>query len=282
MLGVAGAGICGDLCPIAEALAAEFSRKADIASEHLVLSAASSSFTDLSEVIRIDFGDDSIAALPIVAHEWGHYWSRRWLELSPVRSDPYSGWAAKYDSYFSKTHLSELFADFCGTYVLGPAYAYSCFTVHLRPTMADSGSHPSAAQRAFWILHLTRGAHPAVADLLQEIWITAGGRVDAREGRLADAADELGATADRYKAALKYTAGGRASRLSNEFGRNEPRAIGLADCSIADVANAYWIFREENLADSGRRKTAETICLELARKLAGRQRTPEVHKWQTA
>jgi hypothetical protein len=159
------------LCAIADRLAEGFSAAVGQPRPHYVLISEAEHFGADASAIHLGYGRLDIWSLNRVAHEFGHLWAeafadgasgvqKYFAELLLTKKPGSAGGAgtgqvpAMYPpSDWTEAQAKEFFADIVAAFLMGPAYAFACFTLDFNP--ADdrhSDSHPSGHERAHCIL----------------------------------------------------------------------------------------------------------------------------------
>ncbi|MCU0896357.1 MAG: hypothetical protein MUC55_02535 [Burkholderiales bacterium] len=260
-------GVCG----LTDALLDDLSEWADISWGRFTVLATSEFYTDVAEIIRIRYPEASVWAMPLAAHEFGHFLGP---ELRQHRDDGYvypfqellkAADAARTTGLHTEEwhHAQEHFADVLATYALGPAFAAAFITLRMNAGSAHENplTHPSGARRVHGILWTLgrmeqRDATPLqrpfadVIVLLRGLWeesLRGAGRPDKLAGPEASLVKERAAAffdliADATPARLAYTGADwlRATGLVAD-GLSPTALPGLI--TRRDVLNAAWLAR---------------------------------------
>jgi hypothetical protein len=268
-------GLDQNLCPIADALLDELSRRTGVAWERFTILAAGELFRELAGIIRLRFPDATVWSLPVVAHEFGHYAGRAITERKGTRTvHPFEELLAREEQRgWRPRHVHELFADVFAAYTLGPAYAFTCLVGRFDPSDAyrerPDGSHPPSARRAHAVLSTLRGieqeqdetgAFGPYVDELENAWsqlLAAAGQpaslADAGGIDVADFDRLVGELYGLLKARLNRDARYGSERfiaaqqlgatIRDRLGDGAQPARARDDVELADVLNAGWIVR---------------------------------------
>jgi hypothetical protein len=276
-------GIDFGLCRLTDAMLYDLSARTDVGWNRFTIVADGEFFARLSGIIRIQFPDVSIWNLPVAAHEFGHFVASGWKDSALAgmierekRAD------RRYEAY-----LNEHFADLFATYTMGPCFAMVCGLVRFSPASAvlQSDTHPSAAQRMWWILEMLRlidksragpPLYQYITQQLEQSW-TASLKAAGQEPGLspADTLRLRGWLAEMLEAVkLNFSAGQyggwlRAQEMAESFRQRQlPDLAG--DDRIPDVLNAVWLCRSEQEPADGYKVTwLAQNALKLCGSLAG-------------
>lgn len=272
-----GHDVNADLCEIADALLDELGKLTRIEWNRFTVLATEEFFLDLAQIIRLRFPFSGIWDLPVAAHEFGHFVAGR---LNVARPD-----GSRYLPFqdekknFTEQHkdlgeewmfyLEEYFADVFATYVLGPAYAYTCLLLRFDPASAHiekDKRHPSYVKRAYAIVQTLRrmngendskGDFQKPTDVLDGLWA----QILLSAGQTAALSKEeearVGGIVFSFYEMLKDGApGARFNRWSNARLRcglvEAPDGAQVADLNVSDVLNSAWLCRMKPDSDSGR------------------------------
>ena len=159
---VRGAGLDNGLCEIGDALLQDLGHGADLHWGRFTILAESESIVELGSIVRLRFPEVSIWSLPVAAHEYGHFVGPRLEVQDPGQPSrhPFQDFLEQIREddprYYYYGH--EFFADLFATYALGPSFACCCILLRFDPVTASTeySTHPSAAQRVYWLLSVLR------------------------------------------------------------------------------------------------------------------------------
>ncbi len=278
------AGLDHGLCAIADALLDDLSDRCGIPWERFTIAAEGEFFQDMVGIIRLRFPDTSIWSLPIAVHEFGHYVAQEMrVRVGGQYEHPFQKYLEEQGAGDRRriNHLNEHFADLFATYVLGPAYAFTCLLLRFDPAAGDSATHPSSARRAHLILRLleemsTRRTLPEYADCLS--WIepqwAALLQSSGQDRTLSKGdRDDLEQLFARNVVLLnrnlldeaRYSRWGRAKTLAGELtARVSPSALEATD-TLVEVLNAAWYRRMSNWSASQEiGRAALVLCRHLS------------------
>jgi hypothetical protein len=282
------------LCEIADVLLAEIDKRTDARWERFTIVAAGEFFGQTAEIIRMRYPELSVWSLPIAAHEFGHFFGPE-IQDPESRRRPFeemlAGERRKAEQMWS--HLHEQFADVFATYVLGPAYAYTCLFLRFSAATASCASptHPSAVSRAHIILRtlgrLNTGSKPFTGsiELLRTAWnaaVTSLGQKATIEtpdelNALNARADMLYDLVDRAAPTARYSNWQKAATLSAQIcSASEPGAADPPDdpdTTIIDVLNGAWQARLASQSDPHKR--VGSVAMRLCEKIAKRATVSE-------
>jgi hypothetical protein len=268
-------GLDQSLCPIADALLDELSRRTGVAWERFTILAEGELFREMAGIIRLRFPDTTVWSLPVVAHEFGHYAGRAITERKGTRTvHPFEELLAREEQRGWRTrHVHELFADVFASYTLGPAYAFACLVGRLDPSDAyrdrSDGSHPASARRAYAILSTLRrieqekgetGAFGPYVDELEQAWtellaaaeqpsaLAAAGEADVADfdrliGELYGLLSSRLNRGARYGSERFISAQQLGASIRNGLDNGGRAARAQDDVELADILNAGWIVR---------------------------------------
>jgi hypothetical protein len=263
-----------ELCEIADALLDELSGLLpDLQWKRFSYVAASESFTDFTQMIRMRFPLEDIWNLPTAAHEYGHFLSFR---LNPV--DKTGSHHKLFEEYLAQETagnsdskwmwLNEFFADIFATWALGPAFAFTCVVLRFSPVAAwisRDTYHPPDAQRVIAITEAMEqmGDLSGPASRVKEFWMTAlegAGQSDQPNGQgrqilnIPISPDAVPKIAERICKMLsqgapdvKYKSWSATEGLKDVL-KNVPKK--LPAFRIADLLNAAWRLRLTPQMDS--------------------------------
>ena len=290
-----GHDVDADLCEIADALLDELSELTRIKWGRFTVLATEEFFLDLAQIIRLRFPFSGIWDLPVAAHEFGHFVAGR---LNAARPDgsrylPFQDEKKNFREQHKDLgeewmfYLEEYFADVFATYVLGPAYACTCFLLRFDPASAHlekDKRHPSYAKRAYAVVQTLRrmngeqdskGDYQKPTDVLAGLWaqmLLSAGQTAALS-REEEA--QVGGIVSNFYGMLKDGApGARFNRWRNVKLRGCPSVetgelpdgSQVADLNISEVLNSAWLCRMRPDSDSGR---LSTNVVQLCRRLSG-------------
>jgi hypothetical protein len=264
------AGLDGGLCAIADALLDDLGRRlADIKWGRFTLLAEGEFFADLAGIIRLQF-PANVWNLPVAVHEFGHFLGPRLEDHVPggLSQHPFQDMLTSEQSVgtLPAGYLHEHFADLFAIYALGPAFACNCLLLRFDPAVDDGRTHPGAAKRAYVILRaldaLGRAANKnrppfaSVARQLDDWWkktmASAAPSLVLQPEQLLQLdnwVDQLFDLLEGLTPALRYGEQDwlRAQRLNAELRPDgNPLALQAGD-RLADVLNAGWLYRLDNL-----------------------------------
>jgi hypothetical protein len=140
------------MCAIGDLLLDELGKAVALELPQMTSIADSEFFGKSSRVIRLRFPAISLWELPVLGHEFGHYFGPLWY--SPDGPDPHPQQTfVKNTALGSRITNDELFCDLLATYMIGPAYPAMCIVDRFSPTSdTDTPTHPSDIKRAWWVL----------------------------------------------------------------------------------------------------------------------------------
>src|SRR5262249_12447089 len=269
------------MCAIADAMLRDLSVQTDISWPRFTIVATDEFYAEISGVIRLRYPEVGIWNLPVAAHEFGHYLSRR------IPNDPFGQMLALESKRGQSIEplLNEHFADLFATFALGPAFAFNAILLRFNPltAMTRGVAHPSDIERTWWILETLRrmsvdeGAGPRyyddVIDDLEKSWSEAVKAAAGQSSALpAEAKDRLEGWLDEvYQIISTELPGVRYKGWLQAQGLAKTMADGkksLANgITIPDVVNAAWFSRAylcpDIFATVG--EQAAEMCREISR-----------------
>jgi hypothetical protein len=273
-----GHDVDADLCEIADALLDEFSELTRIKWSRFTVLATEEFFLDLAQIIRLRFPFSGIWDLPVAAHEFGHFVAGRLNAPRPDGSrylpfqDEKKNFKEQHKDFGEEWmfYLEEYFADVFATFVLGPAYAFTCLLLRFDPASAQDENdkrHPSYVKRVYAILQTLRrmnserdskGDFKNPADFLANLWNRM--LVSAGQTAVLTKDEEVfvgGIVSNFYEILKGGIPGARFNRWDTVRKRcpwveNPNRAdVRIVDLTISDLLNAAWLCRTKEGADSG-------------------------------
>jgi hypothetical protein len=255
---VRAAGLDGGVCALADKMFEALNDRTDLAWQRFTLVAAGEFYSTLSGIVRLRFTDTDIWSLPVAVHEFGHFVSAtpRFTEFSEL-TDREKGNDPRYES-----HLRELFSDLFATYALGPSLVLTCALLRFSPSGAESNTHPSNAQRVWWMLETlsnmdkTEGdpTFAPIAGKIRESWtaaLKASGQLEALpDGEISRLRPWLLDLYDLVNSRIPMVRYGNILRAQEMYQglRNGQTPAIRAEDGIPDVLNAAWLYRL-NMAD---------------------------------
>lgn len=267
-----------DLCDLADALLDELATLAEIKWDRFTVLATEEYFLDLAQIIRLRFPFLGIWDLPVAAHEFGHFVAGR-LNLARPDGSHYLPFPEEKQNFRQQNkdlgeewmfYLEEYFADVFATFVLGPAYAFTCLLLRFDPASAQDENdkrHPSYVKRVYAILQTLRrmnserdskGDFKNPADILASLWNRM--LVSAGQTAVLTKDEEIfvgGIVSNFYEILKSGIPGARFNRWATVRKRcpwveNPNRAdVRIVDLTISDLLNAAWLCRTKDGADSG-------------------------------
>jgi hypothetical protein len=265
---VRGASLDNGLCEIGDALLQDLGHGADLHWGRFTILAESESIVELGSIVRLRFPEVSIWSLPVAAHEYGHFVGPRLEVQDPGQPSrhPFQDFLEQIREddprYYYYGH--EFFADLFATYALGPSFACCCILLRFDPVTASTeySTHPSAAQRVYWLLSVLRAmdeqdpflSFSGIIKDLENWWSatlaasgqSAGSLVSPdASSRLDSWRDELFAMVeDHLPPGTRYGGWPQAMRLAADWTPGEDWVPQLApEDTIADILNAAWLCR---------------------------------------
>lgn len=264
-------GMDGGLCPVADALLDEISRRCGLAWDRFTILADADQFYDLAGIIRLPFPETTFWTLPQAAREFGYFAAQeirgRAAGQTVYHVEAFIRQEAQADQQ-RIAHLNDFFADIFATYTLGPAYAYATLLLRLDPADQDTFNHPGSARRAYVILKTLdllgppqAILHPfaAVAAWLRDRWHALLQATNQPHELPSANRQQLDNWTTGFLALLRthlhdeaaYTGWARATRLSTVLMSGQPlTTICQAGDTLTDVLNAAWRCRLEQWAQS--------------------------------
>jgi len=249
------AGLDSGVCALADKMLDELSQKTDLGWQRFTLVAAGEFYSTVSGIVRLRFTDTSVWSLPVAAHEFGHFVSAtpRFAEFKELTD----GEKLKNPRY--ESHLREFFSDLFATYALGPSLALSCALLRFSPAGAfdESDTHPSNAQRIWWMLETLASMDKTEADPMYDSiaakiragWgaaLKAAGLSetisDAEVARLRPWLLDLYDLVNSRVPMVRYRNILRAQEMYQAFRNGQTPSIRNED-GIPDVLNAVWLYR---------------------------------------
>jgi hypothetical protein len=290
------AGMDNGYCQIADSLLDDLSNGANIQWGRFTIPAKEEFFGDLAQVIRLRFPGAGFWDLPITVHEFGHFIGPqlKTFKGAGIFDNPFQTELkeAPADGELQWSFIYEYFADVFATYVLGPAYAYTCTILRFDPTdaVSDQGSarqsyrHPASAKRFYMICKtlelmnvegykgVIRGLKESWAQNLQSVEQT--GQLEQQTIQSLDEFlnDRLYTLIDTKLLSIKYKDFSRVYGLSSRLLENEPGIILESEqYTLIDVLNAAWLHRikiknGERVALSQLEEKATNLCREILRR----------------
>jgi hypothetical protein len=182
------------LCAASDMLLDDLGHWSDVPWNRFTLLATSERYQELAGIIRVKYPDVSVWALPLVAHEFGHYVARELRQTDggearyPFQDRLKVADEGRGEALHTKQwhHLQEYFADVFATYTMGPAYAAAFMLLRMNPLQAqgESLTHPSGAARVHGILWMLdameerekaafRSSFRDVTTMLRDVWAQA-------------------------------------------------------------------------------------------------------------
>lgn len=171
------------ICNVADRLIAEIGKLAENDWNRFTIPSEGELYTNIADVIRVRFPSAGIWDLPVVAHEYGHFVSKRLSEEDPTGAirHPFQDYlVAKNAAPDSRIwhHLNEFFADAFAAYAVGPAYALTALLLRFDASDEDGDTHPSPAKRAYLILKTLKwmdqrsllAPFSGLIDILTKLW----------------------------------------------------------------------------------------------------------------
>ena len=250
---VRAAGLDGGICALADKMFEALNDQTDLCWQRFTLLAAGEFYSTLSGIVRLRFTDTDIWSLPVGVHEFGHFVSAtpRFAEFTEM-SDREKGNDPRYES-----HLRELFSDLFATYALGPSLVLTCALLRFSPSGAESNTHPSNAQRVWWMLETlasmdnTEGdaMFAPIAARIRDSWtaaVKASGQpetlTDKEISRLRPWLLDLYDLVNSRLPMVRYRNILRAQDMFQGFRDDHTPALRPED-GIPDVLNAAWLYR---------------------------------------
>jgi hypothetical protein len=276
------AGIDGGICQIADAMLYQLSRSNDLGWERFTLVAVGEFFSKRSGIVRLRFTDTRIWNLPVAAHEFGHYVTG----LPALSEFQEAADAAGRMDVRHAAHLGELFSDLFATYVIGPCFLLNCALLRFGLSRAaqESNTHPSDAQRVWWMMEtlakMDDPGWPLYQDLLRRIKVIWAGAIEiARQPPLTEAETtrlrqwfvNLYDLLDSRLPNAKYGKWLRAQEIFQTLRTGHAPEL-RADDSIPEVLNGAWLYRLQLAGtDDFALNQAEKIAFDLCTAIGNRQ-----------
>jgi hypothetical protein len=140
------------ICQIGDKLLAEFAAAVTLRVPQLTTVGDSEFYSSSSRVIRLRYPVDSIWDLPILAHEFAHFFGPLWTAQNARIVHPHESFVLSA-GLGSPMVNDEYFCDLLATFLLGPAYVCACILERFVATAdKDGATHPSDSKRAWWVL----------------------------------------------------------------------------------------------------------------------------------
>jgi hypothetical protein len=249
------AGLDGGVCALADKMLDGLNQKTDLGWQRFTLVAAGELYSTISGIVRLRFTDTDIWSLPVAAHEFGHFVSGtpRFAQFAEL-TDSEKRTDRRYEF-----HLRELFSDLFATYALGPSLVLACALLRFSPAnaFAESDTHPSNAQRVWWMLETLacmdkterEGMYEPIAGKIRECWaaaLKASGQAqalsDAEIVRLRPWLLDLYDLVNSRIPVVRYRSLLRAQEMRQAL-RNGQTPAQRNEDEIPDVLNAAWLYR---------------------------------------
>ena len=274
------ANVDAGMCAVADRLLAELARAVMLQVQHLSTIAESEFFGTSTRVIRLRYPSVSIWDLPVLGHEFGHWFGPLWYVDGALQPYPQK---AFLDSKVlgSRTLAEEFFCDLLAVFLLGPAYVYMCVVLRFDPTNTDdSDTHPADARRAWWVLRAlellagaatdvdTRGDYQRIAERLRTFWKDYAAKSGARDFTdtevMNSAAEDLFSKVQLAMPTAAYTDPSGAWGLARRY--QEKADLSLQEGQLRDLLNACWFAREDDLANLQKADQIDSWAREIAKK----------------
>jgi hypothetical protein len=277
------AGIDGGMCHLADTMLYSLSGANDLGWERFTLVAAGEFFSKRSGIVRLRFTDTGIWNLPVAVHEFGHYVSglAAFSDFQTAAAD-----AKRADSRY-ESHIGELFADLFAIYTTGPCYLLNCSLLRFDFSTAsqESATHPSAAQRIWWMTEVLAKmdgdpAWPMYRDVLaraKDLWaasMAVGSQPQLSDQEISRLRRWLVDLYDLVSTVVPNAIYGkwlRAQELSQGFQDGQKPAL-RDDDSMPEILNAAWLYRLHTpKADSFELDRIERSAYDLCKVIAGKE-----------
>jgi hypothetical protein len=294
-----GAKLDRRLCAVADAMLEDFSRPASVSWDRFTILADGEFLADSTAIIRLRFPELTVWALPIAAHEFGHFAGPELTVRGPDRRSrhPFEEILERERRLDARRwwYTHEYFGDLFATYVVGPAYAATCILLRFDPANAhrDGQAHPSDAKRVYLILDMLDSMDKssmmspfgAIIERLRDAW--AGQLNSAGIAAQLDAATiaELDALRAELHELMKvhmaprlqYTedAWARARVRATQFDRDLEERVPsqpLSGETIVDVLNGAWLCRLERKLVSPHVDTLGEMALDVCLRMVDARR----------
>ncbi len=251
------------MCGVADKLLAELARLVTLEMQHLTTLAESEFFGTSTRVIRLRYPSVSIWDLPVLAHEFGHWFGPLWYVEDALKPYPQRAFIDS-GALGSRTVTEEYFCDLLAVFLLGPAYVYMCVVLRFDPTSTDdTETHPSDAARAWWVLRVLRlladaandseirAEYRGTSERLESFWKEYAARSGAREltetEALNDVAEDLFDQVLLAMPSAGYTDPSGAWGLVRLY--KEKADTRLQPGRLRDLLNACWFLRQDEISN---------------------------------
>jgi hypothetical protein len=311
-----GAGLDDRLCEIADFLLDGLSSLAlsgmNVVWGRFTILAEGEFYGTMAAVIRLRYPEVSVWNLPVAAHEFGHFVAEKTEE--PQDSGKFKDYFVEYHDLLPQVteyhdllsqmsekearetqkaqeqkrlmFLHEYYADIFATYVLGPAYAYTCLLLRFDPRTAykDWSQHPSAQKRAHAILKTLEEMNKVKDSKEDYIGLIKNLRTWWKKSieqahpcceqpapyetlwRLEELVETLHDRMGTRMPYVRYGGWPRVSRLHERMKDQQPAQALKPENKLRDVLNAVWL-RRINVPDGCQRANndvldnqARTLC----------------------
>lgn len=249
------------VCAAADRIAEEFSSKVGQPRLHYAVVSEAEHFGADASAIHLSYARLDLWSLNRAVHEFGHLWAE---EFASGPGGAQTAFIASIAGKWAPDPAKEFFADLIATFLLGPAYAYSCLLLDFNPAdRIGSDTHPSGDERAHAILTaleqlaaMAEFTAPQMTQLLQELrlfWSSARTAADA-SGPIRCAQDLEYAVKIGIKRLKKEipNAGQFSLSLANGVALSlaEQQGNRPAQARASDILNGAWLRRRADPANA--------------------------------